>query len=57
MGVTGNVFSPSAAGVGTHTIAYTVTNGRGTFNGTKTVTVATGNAAALFEFGTELLFV
>ncbi len=42
-GVTGNTFSPTAAGVGVHTINYNVTNGCGTFTGTTTLTVA--NAA------------
>lgn len=42
-GVSGNIFNPSVAGVGTHTINYSTTNECGTYTGTKTVSVTTGN--------------
>lgn len=39
-GVNGNLFNPSSAGVGTHTIYYTYTNGSGCSNtATRTITV------------------
>lgn len=43
-GITGNVFNPVAAGVGTHTVSYTYTNGNGCSNtASQQVTVTSTN--------------
>ncbi len=47
-GVTGGVFDPSAAGVGTHTITYTFTDGNGC-DGTANETITVNDCASLNE--------
>jgi gliding motility-associated-like protein len=46
-GVSGDIFNPATAGVGTHTISYTAVNECGTFTGTKNVSVTTGNSPSI----------
>ncbi|GEM_PF-1260015 len=51
-GVTGNVFNPSLAGVGTHTLTYTYTDGNGCINSaTNTIVV---NALPIVTWSTVL---
>jgi hypothetical protein len=47
-GVTGGVFDPAAAGVGTHTITYTFTDGNGC-DGTANETITVNDCASLNE--------
>jgi hypothetical protein len=46
-GVTGNIFDPAAAGVGTHTLTYTYTDGNGISNfATSNITVSSSSCVA-----------
>ncbi len=47
-GITGNVFDPAVAGVGTHTITYTYTDGYGCVNTTTQQTTVQGLTAVTF---------
>ena len=47
-GITGGVFDPSVAGVGTHTITYSYTDGNGC-DGTATQTITVDNCASLLS--------
>lgn len=45
-GVSGNSFTPSTAGLGTHTLTYTVSNGNCSASTTFTITVTNGSGSA-----------
>lgn len=50
-GITGNIFSPSAAGAGTHNITYTVTQGGCTGTATQSTTVSASPAVQITASG------
>ena len=53
-GVAGNMFDPGAAGVGTHTVTYTVTQGPCTDSASTTVTVETCTGLSTLGMSNDL---